>query len=421
MPPAEGREMDRVVRRCCGLDVHKSSVTACVRVIQKNGTLHQQTEEFAATTQGLLLLRDWLVSFEVELVGMEATGVYWKPIYYVLEDDFELWLLNAEHLKHVPGRKTDIKDAEWICQLVELGLVRPSFVPPKEIRELRNLTRYRKVQIEERTRELQRLEKVLQEAGIKLSSVATRVLGVSGRAMLEALISGTTDPEVLAELARGRLRSKIPALREALEGSFSSHHALMVSRILSHIDYLEETIAELSTEIEKVIAPFSEKVELLDTIPGVNRRVAETILAEIGTNMDQFPTHYHLASWAGMCPGNDESAGKRRSGKTRKGSKWLRSALIGAAHAAAKAKGSHLAARYARIKGRRGPKKAAVAVGHSILVICYHILQRGEAYQEIGEDHFHRCRSEEAYRRRLVRQLEKLGHRVMLEPLPQPA
>ena len=413
--------MDRVVKRCCGLDVHKSSVTACVRVIEKKGALHQETREFAATTQGLLLLRDWLSSFKVELVGMEATGVYWKPIYYMLEDDFEVWLLNAEHLKHVPGRKTDVKDAEWICQLVEHGLVRPSFVPPKEIRELRNLTRYRKVQIEERTREVQRLEKVLQEAGIKLSSVATRVLGVSGRAMLEALIGGTTDPEVLSDLARGRLRSKIPLLKEALEGSFSSHHALMTSRILSHIDYLDETIAELSAEIEKVIAPFSRKVELLDTIPGVNRRVAEVLIAEIGTNMDQFPTHYHLASWAGMCPGNDESAGKRRSGKTRKGSKWLRSALIGAAHAAAKAKGTHLAARYARIKGRRGPKKAAVAVGHSILVIAYHVLQRGEPYQEIGEDHFHRRRSEEAYRKRLVRQLEKLGHRVVLESLPQPA
>jgi len=233
LSPAEGREMDRVGERCCGLDVHKSSVTACVRVVEE-GALHQESREFAATTGGLLLLRDWLSSFEVEFVGMEATGVYWKPIYYMLEDDFELWLLNAEHLRHVPGRKTDVKDAEWICQLVEHGLVRPSFVPPKEIRELRNLTRYPKVQIEERTREVQRLEKVLQEAGIKLSCVATRVLGVSGRAMLEALIEGTTDPEVLAELARGRLRSKIPALKEALEGSFSSHHALMASRNLVH-------------------------------------------------------------------------------------------------------------------------------------------------------------------------------------------
>jgi transposase len=310
--------VERIVERCAGLDVHKSSVTACVRIAEASEGLHQEIREFATTTRGLLLLRDWLASFEVRLVGMEATGVYWKPIYYMLEDDFELWLLNARHLKNVPGRKTDVKDAEWICQLVEHGLVRPSFVPPKEIRELRNLTRYRKAQIEERTREVQRLEKVLQDAGIKLSSVATRVLGASGRAMLEALVGGTTDPEVLAELARGRLRSKLPALRDALEGCFSSHHALMVGKILAHIDYLDESIDDLSVEIERVIAPFSDKVELLDTIPGVNRRTAETLIAEIGVDMSQFPTHRHLASWAGMCPGNEESAGKRRSGKTPK-------------------------------------------------------------------------------------------------------
>jgi transposase len=280
------------------LDVHKASLTACVRILDEDGALHQEIREFATTTRGLLLLRDWLASFGVGLVGMEATGVYWKPIYYMLEEDFELWLLNARHLKNVPGRKTDVRDAEWICQLVEHGLVRPSFVPPREIRELRNLTRYRKEQIEERTREVQRLEKVLQDAGIKLSSVATRVLGASGRAMLEALVGGTTDPEVLAELARGRLRSKLLALRDALEGSFSSHHALMVGKIVAHIDYLDESIADLSAEIEQVIAPFSEKVELLDTIPDVNRRTAETLIAEIGTDMGQFPTHRHLASWA---------------------------------------------------------------------------------------------------------------------------
>jgi transposase len=423
---AEGREeMERIAQRCCGLDVHKKSVTACVRVAKSEDDVRQQTRQFPSTTRGLLELRDWLVSLGVELVGMEATGVYWKPVYYILEDgggdDFELWLLNAEHLRHVRGRKTDVKDAEWICQLVEHGLVRPSFVPPKEIRELRNLTRYRKVQIEERTREIQRLEKVLQEAGIKLSSVATQVLGVSGRVMLEALIGGTTDPQVLAELARGRLRSKIPALREALEGHFSAHHALMASRILAHIDYLDETIAQLGEEIEQALAPFSEQVALLDTIPGVNRRVAETIIAEIGVDMDQFPTHHHLASWAGMCPGNDESAGKRRPGKTRKGSKWLRSILVEAAQASSRARGTYLAARFARIKGRRGYKKAAVAVGHSILVICYHVLKRGEPYHELSEDHLHRRRSEEAYRKRLVRQLEKLGHRVVLESLPQSA
>jgi transposase len=417
----KGEGLKRIVERCAGLDVHKASITACVRTPGEGGEPHQEVRKFSATTRGLLQLRDWLASFAVTLVGMEATGVYWKPVYYMLEDDFELWLLNARHLKNVPGRKTDVKDAEWICQLVEHGLVRPSFVPPKEIRELRNLTRYRKAQIEERTREVQRLEKVLQDAGIKLSSVATRALGVSGRTMLDALISGTTDPEILAELARGRLRSKIPALREALEGRFCAHHGLMVGRMLAHVDYLDESIAELSMEIEWVIAPFSEEVKLLDTIPGVDRRTAEVLIAEIGVDMSQFPTHRHLASWAGMCPGNDESAGKRRSGKTRKGSKWLRSALIEAAYAAARSRGTYLAAHYARLKGRRGPKKAAVAVGHSILVICYHILQRGEPYQELGEDYFNRRRSEEVYRKRLVCQLERLGHRVVLEALPQPA
>jgi transposase len=301
--------LKKIIERCAGLDVHKASITACVRTGAEAGEPHQEIREFSATTRGLLQLRDWLASFAVTLVGMEATGVYWKPVYYMLEDDFELWLLNARHLKNVPGRKTDVKDAEWICQLVEHGLVRPSFVPPKEIRELRNLTRYRKAQIEERTREVQRLEKVLQDAGIKLSSVATRALGVSGRAMLDALTSGTTDPEILAELARGKLRSKIPALKEALEGRFSAHHGLMVGRMLAHIDYLDESIAELSIEIERVIAPFSEEVELLDSIPGVDRRTAEVLIAEIGANMNQFPTHRHLASWAGMCPGNDESAG----------------------------------------------------------------------------------------------------------------
>jgi transposase len=417
--------LERIVKRCAGLDVHKASVTACVRIAAagEGEEPHQETRQFSTTTQGLLELRDWLASFEVTLVGMEATGVYWKPVYYVLEDDFELWLLNARHLKNVPGKKTDVKDAEWICQLVEHGLVRPSFVPPKEIRELRNLTRYRKRQIEERAEEVQRLEKVLQEAGIKLSSVATRVLGASGRAMIEALLSGTTDPEVLAELAKGRLRKKIPKLKEALEGNFSNHHAFMVGNILAHIDYLEESIARLSAEIERVIGPFSEEVALLITIPGVGRRTAETLIAEIGVDMSRFPSPGHLASWAGMCPGNDESAGKRRSGKTRKGSKWLRSALTEAAHAAARTKGSYLSAHYARIRGRRGSKKAAVAVGHSILVIAYHLLEREVPYEDLGEDYYVRDRrcSSEAHAKRLVRQLERLGHKVVLEPLVQSA
>ena len=274
--------MDRIIERCGGLDVHKDSITACVRVPGEQGARRQEIRTFGTTTHQLLALRDWLSSFGVTLVGMESTGVYWKPVYYVLEDDIECWLLNAHHLRAVPGRKTDVKDAEWICQLVEHGLVRASFVPPRPIRELRDLTRYRKALINERTREVQRLDTVLQDAGIKLSSVATEVLGKSGRAMLEALVSGTHDPEVLADLAKGRLRAKLPQLREALEGRFRAHHALILGELLGHIDYLDEAVARLSAEVERRIAPFSAEVALLDTIVGVDRRAAEVILAEIG-------------------------------------------------------------------------------------------------------------------------------------------
>jgi transposase len=404
--------MKRVVKRCAGLDVHKNAVTACVSV-----SGHEEVREFPATTRGLLVLRDWLAAHEVSLVGMESTGVYWKPVFYILEDDFTCWLLNAHHLRNVPGRKTDVQDAVWICELVAHGLVRPSFVPPKEIRELRNLTRYRKAQIEERTREVQRLDKVLQDAGVKLSSVATRMLGVSARAMLDALVSGTTDPEILAELARGRLRAKLPQLKEALRSHFfTAHHALIVGQILAHIDYLDETIERLSDEIEGVIAPFSDKVKLLETIPGVDKRNAQMLIAEIGTDMDQFPTHRHLASWAGMCPGSNESAGKRRSGRTRKGSKWLRSALVESAHAAARSRDPYLAAQFQRLRGRRGPKKAAVAVGHSILVAAYHMLKTNHTYQDLGDDYFLSHQSVEHQTTRLVRQLMRLGHTVTLEP-----
>src|SRR5438067_375464 len=279
----------------------------------------------------------------------------------------ECWLLNAQHLRNVPGRKTDVKDAEWICQLVEHGLVRPSFVPPREIRELRDLTRYRKAQIEDRTREVQRLEKTLQDGGIKLSSVASKVLGVSGRLMLEALVSGTHDPELLADLARGKLRAKLPALREALQGRFTPNHALIVSQILAHIDFLDESIAALSDRIDEVIAPFAKQRELLRTIPGVDKRTAELLLAEIGPDMSRFPTAGHLASWAGMCPGHNESAGKNKSGHTRHGSKWLRSGLSEAAKAAGRTKGTYLSAQYQRLRGRRGHQQATIAARHSIL------------------------------------------------------
>jgi transposase len=409
--------MRSLVERCSGLDVHKDTVTACVRVPDQTGGQRQELRTFATTTRSLLTLRDWLKALGVTLVAMESTGVYWKPVYYVLEDDFECWLVNARHYRNVPGKKTDVEDAEWLCELAQHGLVRPSFVPPKEIRELRDLTRYRKAQIQERTREAQRLDKILQDAGIKLSSVASRVMGKSGRAMLEALVSGTTDPEVLANLARRRLRSKLPALKDALEGRFARRHALIVGRILAHIDYLDEAIDDLSEEIDRVIAPFADKVELLDTIPGVDKRIAETLIAEFGVDMSRFPDDHHLASWAGMCPGNDQSGGKHRTAKTTKGSKWLRSALVEAAHAAAHKKDSYLAAQYHRIRGRRGPKKAAVAVGHSILVSAYFVLKRNRPYEDLGSDYFLRRPSTEAHLRRLIRQINKLGYTVTLDPL----
>lgn len=404
--------MELLIERCAGLDVHKASVTATVRIPDQAGGRLQQTRSFRATTAGLVLLGDWLASFGVTVVGMESTGVYWRPVYYLLEDDFQCWLLNAAHLRNVPGRKTDVADSVWICQLVEHGLVRPSFVPPKPIRELRDLTRYRKALIQERTREAQRLQKVLEDAGIKLGTVASDVLGVSGRAMLDALVSGTHDPAVLAELAKGRLRAKLPALREALEGRFRTHHA----QLLAHLDYLDEAIDRLSNQVARVVAPFSPLLAQLITIPGVSQRTAEVILAEIGTDMGQFPSAGHLASWAGICPGNNESAGKHRAGTTRKGSRWLRVALIEAANAAARGKGTYLASQYARLKGRRGHKKAIVAVAHSILVTAWHLLSTGQPYSDLGADWFLQRHSSEAYRNRLVRQLERMGHKVTLEP-----
>ena len=406
--------MDVLVERCAGLDVHKDTVMACIRYPGPSRERLQEIHEFGTTTTALLALADWLASYGVTVVGMESTGVYWKPVYYVLEDGFDAQVLNARHLKAVPGRKTDVRDAEWIAQLVEHGLVRPSFVPPKPIRELRNLTRYRKAQIEERTREAQRLDKILQDAGVKLSSVASDILGVSGRAMLSALVEGTRDPEVLAELARGQLRKKIPALQDALTGRFGPHHALIVGTILAKLEFLEEVIAHLSAEIEEAIAPFALAVEVLRTIPGVDRRTAEALIAEIGVDMDQFGSAGRLASWAGMCPGNDESAGKHRSGKTRKGSKWLRTALVEAAKASARSKGTYLAAQHARLKGRRGSRKATIAVGHSILVAAYHMLDEGVPYKDLGADHFVR-HDPKLHAARLVRQLQAIGYRVTLE------
>jgi len=406
--------METIVERAAGLDVHKAQVTACVRVPGRGRERAQEIAEFPTTVRGLLSLRDWLKAHRVTQVAMEATGVYWKPVWAILEDEFDCLLVNARHVKQVPGRKTDVSDAAWLCQLLEAGLLRRSFVPPKPIRALRNLTRYRKAQIGERQREANRLHKILEDTGIKLDCVASDILGASGRAMLDALVAGTTDPEILAELAKGKLRAKIPALKEALVGYFDRQHALIVSAMLAHLDFLDEQIQLLSDEIEEQLAPFAKAVELLCTIPGVQRRTAESVLAEIGTDMSRFPSDRHLASWAGQCPGNDRSAGKRRSGKTRHGSKWLDTALTEAAMAATRTNDVYLAAQYQRLRPRRGHGRALGAVKHSILCACWHMLQTGELYREAGGDYFSR-RDPERTTRRLVAQLERLGHRVTLE------
>jgi transposase len=351
-------------------------------------------------------------------VAMEGTGVYWKPVYHALEGGFELLLVNAAHVKQVPGRKTDTKDAAWLCQLLECGLLRASFVPPRPIRELRDLTRYRKTLIADRAAEANRLHKVLEDAGVKLSSVASNVLGVSGRLMLEALCQGSNDPVGLAELARGRLRSKLPALQRALENRFRDHHAFLVAQILAHLDYLDEAIAACSARIEEQIAPFASALRLLESIPGVGRRNAEVIVAEIGVDMSVFPSSRHLASWAKLAPGNNESAGKRKSGSTGKGSPWLRSALVESALAGTRTRG-YLRAKYWRIRQRRGHQRAVVAVAHAILEISYQMLTTGELYRELGDDFFERRDNERAKHRHL-RALERLGYRVTIAAVPAP-
>jgi transposase len=409
--------MEVKVQRCAFLDVHRDVVMVCARVPEGSGGRREEVAEFGTTTSQLLALAEWLVERGVTLVGMEATGVYWKPVHWVLEDVIaEVWVVNARHMRNVPGRKTDVADACWGAQLIEHGLVRPSFIPPRPTREQRDLTRYRKSVIEERGREVQRLHKVLEDAGVKLSSVASSVLTKSGRQMIDALIAGQRDPSVLAEMAKGRMRAKIPALEDALSGRFNPHHALLCRAMLARIDQADATIAELTARIVELQDPHEAAVTLLVGIPGVSNRTAQVILAEIGTDMSRFPTAGHLASWAGMCPGNNESAGKHRSGKTRYGSKWLRIALVEAAQAAGRSKGTYLAAHYGRIRGRRGPAKAAVAVGHSILVIAWHLLSTGEPYNDLGGDYFDKRRTSTAHQRRLVAQLEALGHKVTLEP-----
>src|SRR5713101_508321 len=386
--------------RCCGLDVHQKTVVACLITPGRGGQPHKELRTFGTLTADLLELADWLRAAQCTQVAMEATGVYWQPIWNLLEDAFTLLLVNARHIKAVPGRKTDVKDCEWLADLLRHGLVRASFVPARPQRELRELTRYRTA---------------LERANLKLGAVASKVLGLSGRQIVTALLAGTTDPAVLADLAQGKLRAKRPQLERALVGTPGEHQRFLLARQLAHIDFLDETLAEVSAAIAERLRPFDATIERLDAIPGVGRYTAEVLLAEIGTEMSRFPTAAHLASWAGMCPGNYESAGKRQKGKTRKGNKWLRAALLEAGHAAARTQGTYLAAQYHRLVPRLGKKKAAVAVGHSILVSVYYLLQRGTTYAELGGNYFD-ARNREHVERRLVRRLEKLGFTVTLTP-----
>lgn len=403
--------MQVVYERCCGLDVHKKSVVACV--VTPEG---KETQSFGTMTADLLALADWLEAKGVTHVAMESTGVYWKPIYNLLEGhDLALLVVNAQHIKAVPGRKTDVKDAEWIADLLRHGLVRGSRIPDRGERELRELVRYRKSLIRERATAVNRVQKVLEGANIKLSSVATDVLGKSGRAMLEAMVTGITDPKVLAAMARGRMQGKQAQLEQALRGLMGAHQRLLLTSQLRHIDFLDQEIEQLSREIAEWMRPFEEALGRAETVPGIGLKTAQMILSEIGTDMRGFPTAGHLASWAGMCPGNNESAGKRKSGKTRKGSPWLREALIEAAWAAARSKNTYLSAQYHRIAARRGAKRAVVAVGHTILIILYHILKDGTVYNDLGANYFDE-RDKTATLRRAVQRIEKLGYKVTVQP-----
>jgi transposase len=445
--------MELVYQRCCGIDIHKKVIVACLITLTANGQRHKEIRSFRTGKGSLLQLLDWLKAANCTHVAMESTGVYWKPIYNLLEGHFELLVVNAQHIKAVPGRKTDVRDAEWIADLLQHGLLRGSYIPSAPQRELRELTRYRTNLVEERARAVNRLQKRLPDTNLKLGDVVTDIMGKSARAMVEALLAGQTDPGVLADLARGRLKAKRTQLEEALVGVLKPHHRFMLAEHLPLIDTLDEAITRASQEIAQRLDPppdstktqaptaepeqaaepeafesadpgqgqdvpsltWAQAIVLLCSIPGISRRAAEGILAEIGIDMSRFPSSGHLASWAGMCPGNHESAGKRLSGTTRKGSPWLCKLLVEAAHAAAHTKNTSLSALYHRLKARLGAKKAMIAVGQAILVILYHLLERNVSYQELGGNYFDE-HDRQVVEKRLVRRLEKLGYQVSLEP-----
>lgn len=408
--------MQVVHERCAGLDVHKKSVVVCRIVPDETDGWHKEMRTFGTLTDELLNLFDWLRKAGITHVAMESTGVYWKPIFNILESEFEVLLVNAQHIKFVPGRKTDVKDAQWIAELLQHGLLKGSFIPDVEQRDLRELTRYRTKLIQLRSSEINRVQKVLEDANIKLGSVISDVLGVSGREMIEQIIAGQDDPTLLAQLARRRMRSKIEELERALTGHIRESHRMLLKLHLEHIDDLNAKITTLSDEIARLLVPFdqTQALQRLDDIPGVNRATAEVIVAELGIDMARFPNAAHVASWAGLAPGQNESAGKNRSSKTRKGNKALKTALVQSAHTVGRSKDTYLAAQYRRIAARRGKKRAAVAVAHSILVIAYHMLKRGTIYTDLGSDYFER-RNEQHIKRQLVKRLENLGYKVALE------
>ena len=409
--------MEVVYERCAGLDVHKKSVTVCRIKPGKGHNWQKEKRRFGTMTHELLELADWLRAGEVTAVAMESTGVYWKPVFNILESEFEVLLVNARHIKYVPGRKSDISDAQWLGELLQHGLLKASYIPERPQRDLRDLIRYRLSLIQERVREANRVQKVLEDANVKLASVASNVLGVSGREMLAAIIAGNEDPEALAALAKGRLRVKIPQLEKALCGRVRSSHRLLLRLHLEHIDDLNHKIEELNEEIDKLLVLFNEAEQLrrLDDIPGVGREVAQVIVAELGVDMSRFPSAAHAASWAGLAPGKNESAGKNRSGKIMSGNRYLRSMLVQAAHAVSHTKNNYLAAQFRRLAARRGKKRAAIAVAHSILVIAYHMLRDGTEYRDLGGDYFDK-RNKEKLQRGLVKRLEGLGLKVTLEP-----
>jgi transposase len=403
--------MDILYPRCAGLDVHKDMVMARVRCVSVPAV--DETRSFVTTTEALVELQEWLSSHAVTHVAMEATGVYWKPVWHLLEEHFELILANAQHIKNVPGRKTDVNDAAWIADLLAHGLISASFVPPKPIQELRDLTRTRKQLVREVSQHSLRIQKTLEDANIKLGSVLSDVLGHSGRAILNAVIAGETDPERLADLARGNARKKRTELIQALHGRISAHHRRLLKLHLRLIDALQQALATVDADVGKILTPIQECARLLTTMPGVSELTAHVLVAEIGVDMARFPTAGHLLSWATMCPRNDESAGKRRSTRTRKGAPWLKTALVTAAWAAVRVKGSYLQAQFLRLKTRRGAKKAILAVAASMLNAAWHMLKDRVEYKDLGADHFARRDRSKAILR-LVRRLNDLGCKVEL-------